>query len=91
MMNDFLEMKILREGVNCPVMVAHIPKPIMKEIDGWVKESRKFKNHSLSALKAHENVGYLSVDGKKHNSYQCSISPIHSVSGSLHVTKFARK
>ena len=52
MMNDFLEMKKLREGVNCPVMVAHIPKPIMKEIDGWVKESRKVKNHSLSALKA---------------------------------------
>ena len=75
MMNDLLEMRKLREGSNCPVMVADIPKPIMKEIDGWVKESRKFKNHSLAALKAHENVGYLSMDGKKHNSYQTSISP----------------
>ena len=74
-MTELLEMKKLVPGGTCPVMIAHIPKPIMKEIDGWVKESRKFKNHSLSALKAHENVGYLSVDGKKHNSYQCSISP----------------
>jgi len=41
----------------------------------WVKESKKFKNSSLAALKAHENVGYLAADGKAHNSYQCSISP----------------
>ena len=59
----------------CPVMVAKIPPQIMKEIDGWVKESKKFKNSPLAALKAHENVGYLSMDGKAHNSYQCSISP----------------
>ena len=72
-MNDLLEMKRLREG--CPVMVAKIPRPIVKEIDGWIEESKKFKNHPLSLLKAHENVGYLSMDGKQHNSYQCSISP----------------
>ena len=73
-MNDFLEMKKLRDG--CPVMVISIPKPIMKEIDLWVKESKRIKNHPLAELKAHENVGYLSSkDGKKHNSYQCSISP----------------
>jgi len=72
-MNDPLEMKRLRDG--CPVMVAKIPRPIVKEIDGWIEESKKFKNHPLSALKAHENVGYLSMDGKQHNSYQCSISP----------------
>ena len=72
-MNDSLEMKRLRDG--CPVMVVKIPRPIMKEIDGWIEESKKFKNHSLSELKAHENVGYLSADGKAHNSYQCSISP----------------
>ena len=59
----------------CPVMVAEIPSPIMKELDVWVNESKKFKNSPLAALKAHENVGYLSMDGKKHNSYQCSISP----------------
>ena len=73
-MNDIFEMKKLQDG--CPVMVTHIPKPILKEIDLWVKESKRFKNHPLAELKAHENVGYLlSADGKKHNSYQCSISP----------------
>ena len=72
-MNDPLEMKKLRDG--CPVMVAKIPPQIMKELDVWVNESRKFKNSPLAALKAHENVGYLSMDGKAHNSYQCSISP----------------
>jgi hypothetical protein len=73
-MNDLLDMHKLAPGTECPVMVGTIPKPIMKEIDGWVKESKKFKDHPLAALKAHENVGYLSMDGKKHNSYQCSIS-----------------
>ena len=73
-MNDILEMKKLRDG--CPVMVIRIPKPIMKEISLWVKESKRIKNHPLAELKAHENIGYLSSrDGKKHNSYQCSISP----------------
>ena len=65
------EMKKLQDG--CPVMVCGIPKPIMKELDVWVKECRKIKNHPLAELKAHENVGYLSMDGKKHNSYQCSV------------------
>jgi len=73
MKQDILEMKKLREG--CPVMIAKIPSQIMKEIDEWVNESKKIKNHPLAELKAHENVGYLSIDGKKHNSYQCSISP----------------
>ena len=66
-------MKKLMQG--CPVMVTAIPKPIIKEIGYWVRESRRTMNHPLSDLKAHENVGYLSMDGKKHNSYQCSISP----------------
>ena len=70
-MNDFLKMEKLQG--NCPVMVAKIPKPILKEIDGWVKECRKIKNHPLAELKAHENVGYIADDGKKHNSYQCSV------------------
>lgn len=68
-----LELKKLKD--ECPVMVTSIPKPILEEIDIWVKESKKFKRHPLSELKSHENVGYLSVDGKKHNAYQCSISP----------------
>ena len=56
-------------------MVVDIPALIKNEIDVWVKESRKFKDSPLAELKAHENVGYLASDGKKHNSYQCSISP----------------
>ena len=68
-----LESKRLAEG--CPVLIFDIPKQIQNEIDIWVKESKSFKNSSLAQLKAHENVGYLSVDGKKHNSYQTSISP----------------
>tara|TARA_R100000664_G_scaffold31572_1_gene45309 strand:+ start:177 stop:791 length:615 start_codon:yes stop_codon:yes gene_type:complete len=74
-MDDPLEMKKLAPGTTCPVMVTKIPKQIQKEIEGWVNESKKIKNSPLAELKAHENVGYLSIDGKKHNSYQCSISP----------------
>ena len=69
-------MQKLVPGGACPIMVTKIPPQIMKEIGEWVKESRKFKDSPLAELKAHENVGYhLSLDGKKHNSYQCSISP----------------
>ena len=79
-MNDPLVMKKLQPGSPCPVLIFDIPTQIMKEIDVWVKESKKFKNSPLAELKAHENIGYLSMDegggdGKKHNSYQCSISP----------------
>ena len=72
-MSDIFEMKKLQDG--CPVMVAKIPKQILAEIDLWVEESRGFKDHPLATLKAHENVGYKAIDGKAHNSYQCSISP----------------
>ena len=61
-----LESRRLAEG--CPVLIFDIPRPIRREIDEWVNESRRFKNHPLAALKAHENVGYISMDGKKHNS-----------------------
>mgnify|MGYP003114106940 CR=1 FL=1 len=71
--SNILHMDKLQEG--CPVMISQIPNQIQKEIDVWVNESKKFKNSPLAALKAHENVGYLSMDGKAHNSYQCSISP----------------
>ena len=74
-MKDILEMKKLVPGGTCPVMVTKIPPQIIKELDVWVKESKRFKNSPLAELKAHENVGYISMDGKKHNSYQCSISP----------------
>ena len=64
-------MKKLQE--NCPVMIAKIPDLIMKEIDIWVEESKKIKDHPLAELKAHENVGYIAGDGKKHNSFQTSV------------------
>jgi hypothetical protein len=75
-MEDLLHMHKLAPGTTCPVMVTKIPKQILKEIDGWINESKKFKNSPLAELKAHENARlYLTMDGKKHNSYQCSISP----------------
>jgi len=74
-MSELLTMKKLVPGGTCPVMVGKIPSQIQKELDVWVNESKKFKNSPLAALKAHENVGYLALDGKPHNSYQCSISP----------------
>ena len=74
-MSNFLDMEKLKPGGTCPVMVTKIPPQIMKELDVWVKESKKFKNSPLAELKAHENVGYKMMDGKAHNSYQCSISP----------------
>ena len=72
-MSDPLVMNKIQDG--CPVMVVRIPKPIMREIDLFVRESRKIKDHPLAELKAHQNIGYLDGDGKKHNSYQCSIPP----------------
>ena len=74
-MEDPLHMHKLVPGTTCPVMVTKIPKQIQREIDGWINESKKFKNSPLAELKAHENVGYRIMDGEKHNSYQCSISP----------------
>ena len=56
-MKDLLEMKKLVPGGACPVMVVKIPPQIKKELDVWVKESRKFKDSPLAELKAHENVG----------------------------------
>ena len=56
-MNDPLEMQRLRPGTSCPVLLIEIPSSIQKELDGWIKESRKCKDHPLAALKAHENVG----------------------------------
>jgi hypothetical protein len=57
-----------------PILICNLPVLIFQEINSWVEESKKIKNHPLAELKAHENVAYLSEDGKKHNSYQCSIS-----------------
>ena len=69
------ELTLTRLHENSPVMVGILPKPIFAEMKHWVKEARKVKDHPLGYLKAHENVGYLAYDGKRHNSYQCSIPP----------------
>ena len=81
-MEDPLHMHKLLPGTTCPVMVTKIPKQIQREIDGWINESKKFKNSPLAELKAHENVGYRIMDGEIHNSYKCSISP-HLVDSSF--------
>ena len=51
------EMKKLQK--NCPVMIAKIPDLIMKEVDIWVEESKKIKDHPLAELKAHEMLDIL--------------------------------
>ena len=72
-MEELLSCTRLRN--DCPVLIFDIPKQIQKEISEWVYESKKFQRSPLASLKAHENVGYLAIDGEKHNSYQCSIPP----------------
>jgi len=71
-MNDILNFSKYGDS---PIRGGNIPPLIMDEITEWVDESRRIKNSPLAELKAHENSGYLADDGKKHNSYQCSISP----------------
>jgi hypothetical protein len=60
---------------NPPYLLCYPPIEIQQEVSLWVKECKKIKRHPLAELKSHENIGYLSLDGKKHNSYQCSIPP----------------
>tara|TARA_B100000927_G_C16372177_1_gene431951 strand:- start:151 stop:678 length:528 start_codon:yes stop_codon:yes gene_type:complete len=48
----------------------------MKEIDGMVKESTKWKYHPLGELRASENAAYRHPeDGYEYNTFQCTISP----------------
>ena len=70
---------ILKRGA--PILVAKLPKPIVKEIDVWASECKKTKNHPLSYLKAHENVGYDPDRNKKYNTYQCPI-PVNLIEDS---------
>lgn len=61
--------------IGVPILVAKLPKPIVKEIGVWERECRKIKNHPLGYLKAHENAGYDPDVDKLFNSYQCGIPP----------------
>jgi hypothetical protein len=65
-----------------PYLLCNLPKEIQQEINFWIEECKKIKNHPLAELKSHENVAYLSMDGKKHNSYQCSV-PTHLIENSF--------
>ncbi len=61
---------------NTPIHVFDIPSYIMKEIDGMVKESTKWKYHPLGELRASENAAYRHPeDGYEYNTFQCTISP----------------
>lgn len=72
-MNEITDVRYLKSIME-EIFIFDIPSSIMEEIDTWVDYSRKIKDHPLADLRAHENVGYLSKDGIKHNSYQCGIS-----------------
>jgi O-glycosyl hydrolase len=53
------------------VLVAKLPKEIVSELNAWVKECRVIKQHPLSVLREHDNIG------TGHNSYQVSVpSPL---------------
>ena len=56
-----------------PVLIFDIPDIIWNEIHEMVNESRFFKDHPLSHLKEHHNLGYS--EENKWNDYQCNISP----------------
>ena len=73
-MTDILKMDKLHK--DAPIMVTSIPKLIMDEIDEWVVECRKIKDHPLSELKSHENVG------SPTNTYQTSV-PSHLIENSF--------
>ena len=71
-MDDILKLERVNE--RSPIMKASMPKEILTEVRDWIKECRKIKDHPLSELKAHRNVGYMYEGvGPKHNTFQCSI------------------
>ena len=72
-MDDILKLERLND--HSPISKAILPEQIFTEVKDWIEECKKIKDHPLAELKAHENVGYKTMDGKKHNSYQVSIPP----------------
>ena len=73
-------MKILNNKYQ--IYSINIPDFIQEEISDFVEYSTDLKNHPYGYLKAHENAGYLAMDGIKHNSYQCSV-PLQKVHDSF--------
>ena len=64
-------MNIQQLKKDTPIFATELPKEIIKEIDKWIIDCKKIKNHKLSYLKEHDNVG---TDG---NAYQVSIPKKH--------------
>ena len=63
--------KLLKKG--WPILAFDIPDPIWEEIGEIVEDGRRTKEHPLSYLKEHINVGYNSnIDNG--NEYQCNVS-----------------
>ena len=78
--DSIMEATILH--VHTPLLCFKIPEIILKEVDGWVNDSRNTKENPLGFLKGHENYGFLNnPEGKKYNSYQCGV-PDHLIQDS---------
>tara|TARA_B100000035_G_C20724304_1_gene432624 strand:+ start:54 stop:632 length:579 start_codon:yes stop_codon:yes gene_type:complete len=67
---------------NDPFLICEFPKEISVEMDQWVSAVREIKNHPLSELKAHINVGYNKNCDHIQNAYQCSV-PFNMVQDSF--------
>ena len=63
--------KLLKQG--WPILVFDIPDPIWEEIGEIVEEGKRTKDHPLSYLKEHINVGYNRIIDNG-NEYQCNVS-----------------
>ena len=63
--------KLLKKG--WPILVFDIPDPIWEEIGEIVEEGKRTKDHPLSYLKEHINVGYNRIIDNG-NEYQCNVS-----------------
>ena len=64
-----MEIKQLKKDVS--IFATKLPKEILEEIDKWIIDCKKIKEHKLSYLKEHDNVG---TNG---NNYQVSIPKKH--------------
>jgi len=58
-----------------PIFFTKLPKEILKEIDKWIIDCKKIKNHKLSYLKEHDNVG------TNYNDYQVNVPKRHIENG----------
>jgi len=64
-------MRIQQLKKDTPIFATKLPKEIIKEIDKWIIDCKKIKNHKLSYLKEHDN------EGTDSNDYQVSIPKRH--------------